>query len=87
MKSNKFDAHRYRGLKKREVRKQKHLTRVEMEAQMMALKSSKTLEFFVKDVDNDFTPTDYFIVEFRLKNKMSLEAFKNMIYLMVVGWL
>ena len=77
----------YRGKGRRESRKEKHLSRVEMESKMLALKASKTLDFFVKDVKDDFTPTDYFIVEFRLKDKMSLEAFKNMVYLMVVGWL
>lgn len=87
MRSHKSGVHRYRGTKNREVRKQRHLTRAEMESQMMMLKSSKMLEFFVKDVDNDFTPTDYFIVEFRLNDKMSLEAFRNLVYLMVVGWL
>ena len=77
----------YRGKGRSDLRKEKHLYRVEMESQMLALKDSKTLEFFVKYVKDDFNPTDYFIVEFRLKNKMSLEAFKNMVYLMVVGWL
>ena len=77
----------YRGKGRRELRKQKHLSRVEMESRIMALKASKTLDFFVKDVKDDFTPTNYFIVEFRLKEKMSLEAFRNWVYLMVVGWL
>lgn len=87
MNNKRYGLDKYRGKGKRELRKEKHLSRVEMESQMLALKASKTLEFFVKDVKDDFTPTDYFIVEFRLKNKMSLEAFKNMVYLMVVGWL
>lgn len=87
MRSHKSGVHRYKGFKNREERKRKHMTRAEMESQMMALKSSKTLEFFVKDVNDDFTPTNYFIVEFNMKEKMSLEAFRNLVYLMVVGWI
>lgn len=87
MSPKKHNVHRYRGFEKREQRKAKHLTRAEMESRILELKRHKTLEFFVKDVDDDFTPTDYFIVEYRLKDKMSLEAFRNLMYLMVVGWL
>ena len=70
----------YRGLKKRLERKRKHMERADFERMMFVLKQQKRIAIWVKDVKDDHTPTNYFVVEFRLKDKMTLHDFEEMVY-------
>lgn len=70
----------YRGLKKRRDRKRKHKERGDYERMMFELKQNKRIAVWVKDVKDNHTPTDYFVVEFHLKDKMTLQDFEEMVY-------
>lgn len=70
----------YRGIKKRLDRKRNHIERADFERLMFKLKQEKRIVLWVKDVKNDHTPTDYFVAEFHLKDKMTLEHFEEMLY-------
>ena len=78
--SKKHKSKPYRGLKKRYDRKKDHKDRADYETYMFELKQDKRISIWTKDVKNNHTPTDYFVVEFHLKNKLTLQDFEEMIY-------
>jgi hypothetical protein len=86
---DRFTPKRFRNLGVRRDRKKKHLSRADFERRIFELQRNKVLEFFTKDVDDEITPTNYFIVEFNLKHKISLAKFKSIMYLLIseVEWL
>lgn len=73
--------HPYRGIKKRLDRKAHHKKRTDFESLMFKLKQEKRIVLWVKDVKNDHTPTDYFVAEFHLKDKMTLKDFEELLYI------
>lgn len=78
--SNKQRQQPYRGLKKRYDRKKDHINKADFERLMFELKRDKRMAIWTKDVKNNHTPTDYFVVEFHLKDKLTLQDFEEMIY-------
>ena len=70
----------YRGLKKRLERKKKHMEKADFERLMFELKQHKRIALWAKDVKNDHTPTKYIVVEFHLKDAMTLLDFEEMLY-------
>ncbi len=86
--SEKDKVHPYRGLKRRLERKKKHMDRADFERMMFELKQSKKIVVWVRpdQIKNDWTPTDYFVVEFNLKDPMTIADFEEMV-LMEMGML
>jgi hypothetical protein len=74
---------RYRAEARREKRIKRHANRGLEESRIMEFQRKGILEVLTKDVNDDFTPTDYFIVEFNLEDKMSLIQFRNMLSIKV----
>jgi len=72
--------HPYRGLKKRLDRKRKHMEKADFERLMFELKRDKRIALWAKDVKDNKTPTKYIVVEFNLKDSMTLADFEEMIY-------
>lgn len=87
MKKESFRLKQYRGIANREKRKREHVTRAELEHRLLDFQQKNIMEVFTKDVDNDFTPTKYFIVEFNLEDEMCLAKFRNILSLTVCDML
>ena len=69
--------HPYRGIKKRADRKTKHNKRVELERILYEMRQNKVINIYAKDVKDDHTPTDFFVVAFNLKEPMTLKDFEE----------
>ena len=72
--------HPYRGLKNRRDRKADHNKRVDLERIMFEMKQNKIINVFAKDVKDDHTPTDFFVVAFNLKEAMTLKDFEESLF-------
>jgi hypothetical protein len=78
----------YRGVTRRHKTKAKHKDRVDTERRLFTERLKQrdrrnVLEFWIK-TDED-KPTDYFIVEFNLKDKILLSEFKESLETMLGG--
>jgi len=74
--SNKGDRH-FRNVTKRRLRREKQIEQVKRDRAKIQDKDS--IKIWYKSVDNETIPTDYLIVEFNLKNKLSANEFEKIL--------
>jgi len=70
----------FRGLKRRRERKLDHTNRVELERRIFEGRMKKSIKVWVKDVDDNVTPTSYLIVEFNLGYDVTAKEFEEILY-------
>lgn len=71
---------RYRGLKRRRDRELDHINRVDLERRIFEGRMKKSIKVWVKDVDDNVTPTKYLIVEFNLGYDVTAKEFEEILY-------
>lgn len=69
--------HPYRGLKKRKDRKRNHNKRAELERILFEMRLNKVINIYAKDISDDHTPTNFFVVAFNLKESMTFKDFEE----------
>ena len=74
---SKDKVHPYRGLRKRADRKTNHSKRAELERILFEMKQNKVINIYAKDVKDDHTPTDFYVVAFNLKEPMTFKDFEE----------
>jgi len=74
---NKSTDNPYRGLKKRAERKIKHNRRADFERILFEMRLSKVINIYVKDINDNHTPTDFYVVAFNLKESMTFKQFEE----------
>ncbi|MBA7490190.1 hypothetical protein ES702_00725 [subsurface metagenome] len=72
--------HPYRGIRKRLDRKKEHIEKADFERLMFVLKQHKRIVMWGKDVKDDHTPTKYIVVEFNLKDAITISDFEELLY-------
>lgn len=80
MSTDKQQTSPYRGIRKRLDRKIAHLKRADLERLMFELKQHKRIVMWGKDVKDDHTPTKYIVVEFNLKDAITISDFEELLY-------
>jgi len=81
---SKEKVHPYRGLKKRADRKTNHNKRVELERILFEMRQNKVINIYAKDIKDDHTPTDFFVVAFNLKEPMTFRDFEESLVMELV---
>ena len=74
---SKNKVHPYRGKRKREDRKSKHNKRAELERILFEMRQNKVINIYAKDIKDDHTPTDFYVVAFNLKESMTFKDFEE----------
>ena len=74
---SKEKVHPYRGKRKREDRKTNHNKRVNLERILFEMRLNKVINIYAKDIKDDHTPTDFFVVAFNLKEPMTFKDFEE----------
>jgi len=74
---SKEKVHPYRGLRKREDRKTNHNKRVQLERILFEMRQNKVINIYAKDVKDDHTPTNFYVVAFNLKEPMTFKDFEE----------
>lgn len=77
---SKDSKHPYRGSKKRRDRKSYHNKRAELERMMFEMRQNKVINIYAKDVSDDHTPTNFFVVAFNLRETMTFKEFEEKIF-------
>ena len=67
----------FRNLGKRRLRRERQIERTKRERENIAVKIP--IKIWYKSVNNEMIPTDYLIVEFNLKNKLSANEFEKIL--------
>jgi len=74
---SKEKVHPYRGKRKREDRKVNHNKRANLERILFEMKQNKVINIFAKDIKDDHTPTNFYVVAFNLKEPMTFKNFEE----------
>jgi len=67
----------YRNVTKRRLRKKRQIEQTKRDR--AKLKNKSPIKIWYKSVKNETVPTDYLIVEFNLKNKLSANEFESIL--------
>lgn len=67
----------FRNVTKRRLRRDKQIEQVKRDR--AKLKNKSPIKIWYKSVNNETVPTDYLIVEFNLKNKLSANEFEKIL--------
>ena len=70
----------FRGKGKRRIRREKQVKQVKKDREQLDKKFKIPIKIWYKSVDNETVPTDYLIVEFNLKHKISANEFESILY-------
>lgn len=71
---------KFRGLQRRRERELDHTKRVELERRVFEGRMKKSIKVWVKNVDDNITPTSYLIVEFNLGYDVTAKEFEEILY-------
>ena len=71
--------HPYRGKKKREDRKADHNKRANLERILFEMKLNKVINIYAKDIKDNHTPTNFYVVAFNLKESMTFKEFEELL--------
>jgi len=74
---NKEMVHPYRGRKRRADRKNNHNKRANIERILFEMKQNKVINIYAKDIKDDHTPTNFYVVAFNLKVSMTFKDFEE----------
>ena len=69
--------HPYRGKRKREDRKADHNKRANLERILFEMKLNKVINIYAKDIKDNHTPTNFYVVAFNLKESMTFKEFEE----------
>ena len=69
--------HQYRGKRKREDRKKNHSQRANFERLLFEMRQNKVINIYAKDIKDDHTPTNFYVVAFNLKEPMTFKEFEE----------
>ena len=74
---SKNKVHPYRGKRKREDRKKDHSKRANLERILFEMRQNKVINIYAKDIKDDHTPTNFYVVAFNLKESMTFKEFEE----------